>query len=318
MNNILLTNNFEDLSPSDFKFDPYIGHSLRDKVRDFADFLIRRPLYKLLYGKKFSHLPYAIDLVLPEKGMSTLAKRHLVDSYKQIKDSRILVIGCGSGWDFGSYLQFAPREIVGVDLYNFSGCWSQVQNYVKMAHLPTEVNFIQADVSQLPNLDLGEFDLICSDAVFEHCRDLEKVLKVIYELLSSQGLIYACYGPLWYCWGGDHFSGRGGIEYGYNHLLLNPATYQEYYQSNLRDEAFELQNGGRYIELDLFSHLSTQQYFDCYTKVGFQVKSLIVEFSQQAEDLNSTLIFKQLTEKFNQLAIDDFLIKSHLIILEKV
>ena len=317
MSNLLLTSHFEDLSPADFQFDPYIGESLRDRVRDLADFLIRRPLYKFIYRNKFSHLPYPIDLVLPEKGMSTLARRYWVNRYQPLKDSRLLVIGCGSAWDFGSYLKFCPREIVGVDLYNFSSCWTQIQDYVKKANLKTEVNFIQADIGDLPQLGLGEFDLICSDAVFEHCRELEEVLKVIYTLLRPKGLVYASYGPLWYCWGGDHFSGRGGIEQGYNHLILSPSEYQNYYQKYVRDDVYELQNGGRYIELDLFSYLSTHQYFDCYNRVGFQVRSLIVEFSEQSEKLRSSLIFKQLTEKFNQLTINDFLIKAHLIILGK-
>lgn len=317
MNKILLTNDFEDLSPSDFQFDPYIGHSLRDRVRDFADFLIRRPLYKLLHGKKFAHLPYSIDLVLPEKGMSTLAKRHLINRYKPIKGSRILVIGCGSAWDFSSYLQFSPREIVGVDLYNFSSCWTQIQDYVQMAHLPTDVNFIQADISHLPNLDLDEFDLICSDAVFEHCRDLEKVLKVLYGLLSSQGIIYASYAPLWYCWGGDHFSGRGGIDQGYNHLLLSDLEYKRYYQQYLRDDAYELQNGGRYIPLDLFSKLSSQSYINIYHQTGFDLKFLMVDFSKNAQLFLKSQNCENLFDQLPRLNRSEFLIKGHTVILAK-
>jgi SAM-dependent methyltransferase len=317
MSSLTLTSHFEDLSPSDFQFDPCIGESLRDRVRDVADFLIRRPLYKLIYRNKFSHLPYPIDLVLPEKGMSTLARRYWVDRYQPLKNSRLLIIGCGSAWDFGSYLKFCPREIVGVDLYNFSGCWTQIQDYVKKANLKTEVNFIQADIGDLPQLGLGEFDLICSDAVFEHCRKLEEVLKVIYTLLRPQGFVYASYGPLWYCWGGDHFSGRGGIEQGYNHLILSPSEYQNYYQKYLRDDAYELQNGGRYIQLDLFSHLSSQGYIDIYLKMGFFLESLVVDFSHYSDLMSTSQIFKDLLTKFPHLSESEFLIKGHTIILKK-
>jgi SAM-dependent methyltransferase len=306
-----------DISPKDFYFDPNIGTSLRDRLRDTADKIIRRPFYRKLYSQKFSHLPYPIDLVLPEKGMSILARREWVNKYVPLQNSRILVIGCGSGWDFGSYLNFQPQEIVGVDLYNFRNCWQQVENYVAKSGLPTKVTFHQLDIAQLDQAVLGEFDVICSDAVFEHCRELNSVVKTLYNLLTSQGIMYAAYSPLWYCWGGDHFSGRGGIEQGYNHLLLESEVYQDYYRTHLRDAAFELQNGGRYIELDLFSKLSSQEYFSLYDQVGFSPKSVILEFSAYAESLRLTPIFEQLINRFPNLDHDDFLLKSHLVIMAK-
>jgi SAM-dependent methyltransferase len=306
-----------DLSPKDFHFEPDIGTSLRDRLRDAVD-VIRRPLYKVIYRKKFANLPYPIDLLLPEKGMSTLARRQWVNRYVPLHDSRILVIGCGNAWDFGSYLRFNPKEIVGVDLYNFASCWQQVQDYVAVAGLPTKVTFYQADIAELDKAILGEFDVICSDAVFEHCQDLKSVLTALYSVLHTGGIMYASYGPLWYCWGGDHFSGRGGIEEGYNHLLLDSDAYQDYYHTHLQDAAFELQNGGRYIELDLFSKLSSQQYIELYNKVGLKLKSLIVDFSKLAEDLQFTLIFEKLLEKFPHLTGNDFLLRGHLVILEKL
>jgi SAM-dependent methyltransferase len=308
-----------DLSLPDFRFDPFIGNSPRDRFRDALDTFIRRPLFKVIYRNKFAHLPYPINLVLPEKGMSTLARRRWVDQHIPLKNSRLMVIGCGDGWDFGSYLRFQPREIVGVDLYSFSARWQQIQAYVKQAKLPTKVDFLQADIADLSPEKMGQFDIICSDAVFEHCQDLESVLRKLYSLLRSQGIMYASYGPLWHSWGGDHFSGRGGLDQGFNHLLLEPAAYENYFQAHLEDEASELQNGGRYVKLDLFSKLSSQQYVDLYKKVGFQVKSLVLEFSSRTEELNqlSPAIFDRLLEKYPQLNIDDFSIKVHLVLLQK-
>lgn len=46
-----------DLSLEGFQFDPQIGTSPRDRLRDIADTLIRRPLYKLIYGKSFPICP---------------------------------------------------------------------------------------------------------------------------------------------------------------------------------------------------------------------------------------------------------------------
>lgn len=306
-----------DLSPQDFRFDPTIGTSSRDRLRDTIDTFIRRPLYKRIYNHQFAHLPYSIDLVLPEKGMSTLARRQWVNQYLPLKEARILVIGCGSAWDFGSYLHFQPKEIVGIDLYNFSYCWQQIQMYVQAHHIPTQVNFYQADIATLNPEKLGTFDIICSDAVFEHCQNLRSVLQCLYQLLCPHGIMYAGYGPLWYCWGGDHFSGRGGIEQGYNHLLLDSEAYQGYYKTHLKDAEFELQNGGRYIELDLFSKLSSDEYFKLYQEIGLNLKSVIFELSLHAKKLSAQPIFQSLLKQLPNRTIEDFLLKAHLVILSK-
>lgn len=306
-----------DISPANFRFDFYIGTSVRERFRDAIDAVIRRPLYKLLYGKKFAHLPYPVDLVLPEKGMSTLAKRQWVNRYVPLENSRILVIGCGTAWDFGSYLRFKPKEIVGVDLYNFSRCWQQVQDYVTQRGGPTKVSFYQADIAGIDSLITGNFDLIASDDVFEHCCDLEAVLKTLYGLLRKGGVMYAGYGPLWYTWGGDHFSGRGGIEQGYNHLILDSDAYLDYYKIYLKDEEFEVQNGGRYIPLALFSKLPSNEYFNLYCRTGFVAREIRVYFSRKASALRRSKLFDDILEKFSEIKAEDLLIKSHYVILEK-
>lgn len=306
-----------DYSPSNFKFNPFIGSSLREYLRDYVDAMIRRPIYKIIYGKKFAHLPYQINLVLPEKGMSILSRRHLLNQYLPLKNSRILVIGCGTAWDFGSYLRFQPKEIVGIDLYNFTYCWNQVQKYAIKAKLPTQVTFHQVDIADLENMVTGEFDIIASDDVFEHCKNLESVLKTLHSLLRNQGIMYAGYGPLYWTWGGDHFSGRGGIENGFNHLILDSEAYKTYYHNYLLNDNTEVQNGGRYIKLDLFSKLTSQEYFELYKKTGFNVESSIVYFSKYAEVLQGTEVVQEVINKNPAITIDDLIIKSHYMLLSK-
>lgn len=309
----------KDLSPESFRFDPSIGTSLRDRIRDFLDQIIRRPLYKFCYRNLFSSLPYKIEMTLPEKGLSFFARRKWVNKYISIKNSRILILGCGTGWDIGSWIHFKPREIIGIDLYNFSNCWQKIKKYASENNLSTKIDFYQADLAELNKFKFGKFDILASDAVFEHCKDLKKVMVTLYDLLNQDGIIYTSYGPLWYCWGGDHFSGRGGIENGYNHLLLDPTDYRNYYKQYLRELEFELQNGGRFIELDLYSKLSGVEYLDIYRQTGFQTRSLIVEFCANAiKVLKNESLQKKLVQKFPGLTIEDFFLKSHLVILSKI
>ncbi len=310
-----------DLSNENFVFDPNAGLSLRERIRDLADIFIRRPFYKLVYGTKCKALPYKVELMLPERGLSLLERRKWLNNYCPLKNSRILVIGCGAASDFAHLLRFNPKEIVGIDLLNYSKCWGKIKNHVAFKGLSTKLSFHQADASALDKLELGVFDVIISDAVFEHCRDLKSVLKNCYSLLKSKGVMYSGYGQFWYCWGGDHFSGRDCIEHGYNHLLLKPSEYLEYFNKYVRDLAYEVDEGGGgglFVPLDLFSKLSHKEYIELFPQVGFQVKGLIMEFSANAvKALKSKELQEQLLKKFPDFILDDFILKSHIVVLEK-
>ena len=308
----------KDFPPFDFEFDSSVGTSFQDFIRDLADMVIRRPFYKLYYQKTFGNLPYKTELTLPEKGMSSIARRMWVNKYVPIKNSRILILGCGTGWDIGTWLYFKPREIIGIDLYNFSGCWQKIRKYVSENNLDTKIDFYQADIAELSKFGFEEFNIISSDAVFEHCKDLKLVMNVLYGLIGLNGIVYASYGPLWYCWGGDHFSGRGGLENGYSHLILDSESYKDYYVKYLREPEYELQNGGRFIELDLFSKLSGAEYINIYEQAGFKVRSLIVEFCSNAmKALEDKSLREKLLQNFPSCIIEDFFLKSHLAILSK-
>ena len=311
-----------DLSNKDFTFDISLGISLRDRIRDLADAFIRRPFYKLAYGKKYKFLPYKVDLTLPEKGMSVLQRRKWINQHYPIKNSRVLVIGCGTANDLALLLRFKPREIVGIDLLNYSKYWRAIKEYIARENSIIKLNFYQADAADLNKLELGKFDIIISDAVFEHCRDLKKVLKSCYNLLQPNGVMYASYGQFWYCWGGDHFSGRDDIEHGYNHLLLNSFEYEEYFNKHVRDLNYELSEGGGgglFVPLDLFSKLSHKEYIELFASVGFHAKSLILEFSANAvKALKSKELREKLLKKFPNFTIHDFILKTHIVILEKI
>jgi SAM-dependent methyltransferase len=117
--------------------------------------------------------------------------------------------------------------------------------------------------------------------VLEHCRDLNSVLAESRRLLRPGGSFYAAYGPLWFGPGGDHFSGRDGLESIYNHLVLDEGDYGAYVKSHLQPRE-DFQSGGRYVELDLFSRLTTRGYLAAFEGAGFIRDGLVVELSPDA------------------------------------
>jgi SAM-dependent methyltransferase len=311
----------EDISDGQLRIDPDLGRHPRERVRDLFNLILRRPFYKIMYKNYFNYLPHKIQHVLPEKGFSAMGRRKWLNANHPIRGSRILVLGCGNAFDIPMWFSFAPREILGIDLLNHKNSWERIEKYTALARIPTKLRLCQANIVDLHADQSGNFDIISSDAVFEHCQDMDKVLSVCHGLLKPGGIMYAAYGPLWYVWGGDHFSGRDKVENGYNHLLLNERDYAKYFEENVGDLDHEIIEGGGagiFIKLDLFSKLSGREYLSLFTKHGFRIKELIVEFcGKSVEALARGSLRDQLLKKYPSLNMQDYILKSQFVILEK-
>ena len=87
-----------------------------------------------------------------------------------------------------------------------------------------------------------------------------------------------------------------------------------------RKEVEDFQDGVRYLELDLFSRLTTGEYLEIYREAGLVVKELILEVSDQALAYKKQFPheFQEILGKYaGQITRDDCLIKAHLLILQK-
>jgi SAM-dependent methyltransferase len=288
----------------------------------------KRAIYKLTrpllstYAK--SHLATReyilpnLKYILPERGLPIEDRRRWVNSYHRIKDSVLLIQGTGTGWDVVSWAALKPKRIYAVDLFSFDE-WKQIKAYVENTY-KVEVIFVQSPLENIQFLRSGSIDVIASDSVYEHIRDLPAVLLESTRLLSKNGILYASYGPLWFTAGGDHFSGRGGLKNCFNHIALAKQEYKNYFQ-NYKLEVEDFQAGGRYVEIDLFSKLTTRQYLEAYRKAGLTMVSYILETSGDA--LKFKHVYKQefdalLTgEHSGNVTVDDLIIKSNLVILRK-
>ncbi|MCC6976203.1 MAG: class I SAM-dependent methyltransferase [Anaerolineae bacterium] len=256
------------------------------------------------------------DLILLERGMPMIARRRWADRARRVRDSHLLIQGTGNGWDAAHWAQLLPAQISAVDLFPFES-WAEISRWIK-EQWGIRVEFQAAPLDALSFLPDASVDLAASDAVFEHVRDLGAALRETWRILKPGGLIYAAYGPLWYAPGGDHFSGAGGLAHSYNHLLLDPPEYQAYFE-RFRHTQPDFQSGGRYVELDLFSRLRTEEYLALYQDCGFKPEGLIVELSERALDFRAQhpALFARLQERHPQCRVEDFLIKTHMVRLRK-
>lgn len=258
------------------------------------------------------------ELVLQMRGMPLETRRAWACRNIKIRDAVILVQGTGTGWDVLSWARLRPRRIIAVDLYKFLDSWTEIAAFCK-AKLGVPVEFAHAPIETLDFVADGSIDLCGSDSVLEHCKDVGAVLRESHRVLKPGGTFYAGYGPLWFSAGGDHFSGRGGLANVFNHVLLETEDYRRYFQQHLR-VIEDYQAGGRYVDLDLFSKLTTAEYLKQYSKEGFLVDGLILELSPDALAFRAAFPddYRKLERKYQDRCVsDDFVIKTNIVRLTK-
>lgn len=234
-------------------------HLVKKAIRNYL-----YPIYNYtmssLYLKHKYDFGYKNDLILwGQRGNDYDRQRRRLNCFKKVKGSVVLVAGCGSGRDVASWFPYAPRKVIGVDLFRYDRAWKILKDKFSSQYPDIQVEFIQSYLEKIAEIPDASIDIISSDAVLEHIKNMPEVLKEFHRILKPSGVLYSTYGPLWYSWGGDHVSGYDNIYSGYNHLIMNKAEYQTYldqYGSYHHNE----DDGRTWITHDLFSHLRPHEY----------------------------------------------------------
>src|SRR5262245_13398434 len=151
----------------------------------------------------------------------------------------VLVEGCLYGdANFEYWLRKGFRRVYGVEVCNLENVWPGVARKLH-ATFGAEVCFRQGTVEQLPYED-ESFDLIASEAVYEHVYNLDAAAKESARVLKAGGFAFHAIGPLYFCWGGDHCISGYGFAAGYDHLLLDNSEYR----SRVEDTGYFARLGG--------------------------------------------------------------------------
>lgn len=249
-----------------------------------------------------------------QRGNDYERHRRRVAKYRDLTTSNILIAGCGTGKDLESWVRFKPKSITGIDWFSYRRAWKLWSNRFSQISPEVNVQFEQGNLERLDKFKDNSFDIIGSDAVFEHLKNLPQVLDEFFRILIPGGILYATFGPLWYGYGGDHVSGYDAVLSGFNHLLLEGTAYQKYL-SNMGKHTHSEDDGRTWIEHDLFSHLRPVEYLECLSKAGFKRRYLGAIIDPRAEIcLKNSRISSQLSAKYYRL---DLLVSGMTIIFEK-
>lgn len=246
----------------------------------WGEWLIKRPIRRFAYPlynalmsrwlrHRYGDLGLEADQWLwGQRGNDFERQRSRVNHFLPLRGKDIVVAGCGTGRDVPSWLTFHPGTLTGVDYFSYARMWSMLTQHFHAQYPTNRVEFCQADLTAIDQLSDASVDVIGSDAVFEHVRDLPAVLKEFHRILHPGGVVYATYGPLWHCWGGDHISGADQLHHGYNHLLLAREDYEKYLDG-LGEYTHSEHDGRTWIKHGLFSYLRPLQYLQLLEAAGF-------------------------------------------------
>ena len=258
--------------------------------------------------------PLDIDLYsIGQRGNDYPRHRRKVNSFRKIKGSKILIAGCGSGKDILSWVNFSPDEIIGVDLFSYPEDWEKIKKKIKKNNPDIKINFIVNDLENLSKLPDNYFDIVSSDAVFEHVKNLSVVLKQLKKKLKHKGILYSGFGPLWYSYGGDHVSGYDKKENGYAHLTMNKKKYTNYLKK-LGAYEHDENDGRTWIKNDLFSYLKPNQYLDLLENAGFLKLYNRALINEHALDMFKKGKLSELTRHYN---VHDLLIFGIIVFYQK-
>lgn len=293
---------------------------------DKATEAVKRPLRKIAYpvynsllhpflARRYTTTDFQPDLWLwGQRGNDFQRHRRQVSRFLPIKDQKILIAGCGTGQDIESWVCYRPRLIEAIDWFSYTRAWAMWKDRYSDIAPDVEVSFYQTDLAHLQIFQNDNFDIVSSDAVFEHIKNLPEVLQEFGRLLRPGGIIYSTFGPLWYSWGGDHVSGYDDIGSGYNHLLLEQDAYREYLYKMGAYRHSE-HDGRTWIKNDMFSRLTARQYLQLMDEAGFQrlFVSAIID-PKAVTCLRDRKLKEKLLERFDYL---DLLISGLTVIYEQ-
>ncbi|WP_271253142.1 class I SAM-dependent methyltransferase [Pseudanabaena sp. Chao 1811] len=303
-------------------FSPNTYHNQINIKRQILDQIIY-PLstkfttyFNLFKYPELSNFSFDTDqLLFGERGSGFLSLAKKLKRLVPLKESKVFIQGCGLGQEALAWSSLGASSVLGMDLFSFEKGWSQISQ----SSQSTSIKFLDGDFCHT-QLDTQIFDVISSFAVWEHIKDFESMLKETKRLIKPDGIVLSGFGPLWHTFSGDHFSAVGGLENGFNHLLLSQSDYFNWINSfekqsswaTTEESYFEIR---KHISEGLFSYLRPREYIQKVEKYFTRVHTITI-ISPEALAFRSAYPSKwQNLLSLDQMQEEDLLIKSLVLFL---
>jgi SAM-dependent methyltransferase len=197
------------------------------------------------------------------------------------KNLNVFIPGCYvAGEDVQFWLRRGVKSLSGIDIYSLDRQWSHITKELERAY-KTPVTFKQGSIENIPFAD-KQFDVIVSDAVLEHVRNISAMVSETFRVLKPGGYALHMFGPLYFSFGADHCISAYGEEHGYDHLLLPEGEYRKRIAArNFFEEAAGNADLAFWAENDQFSFSSAGEYIQAFGET-FEIIHSVAKISQRA------------------------------------
>lgn len=288
----------------------FIGRKLVKILHPFINFCAKRR-YPI-------NIPFPYDFLCGERWSYDISINKLLSHFsKQDLRKNILVAGCGrAGEDVQFWLRRGFNNIQVIDI-DHDLRWETEYIPAFKKKFKQNINFKQATLEELP-FDDGIFDLTFSSAVLEHIRNPAKAIKEINRVTRTGGYSWHRFGPLYFCFSGDHCIDVYGLEHGYDHILKD----EHEYRLMIGDKKFFSEHSADplcygWAALNQFSYYTPEEYLGLFEKY-FKIEHLLIIISTEGMAFRSKypLRWEELL-KNTGLNEADLLIRSIIVILKK-
>ena len=254
-------------------------------------------------------------VVIGERFGNDISKARLLRLIAKERISRVLIPGCFVATeDVQFWLRHGIKRLDGIDVYSFEEQWQNIAPQLQR-EFKAEVCFQQASIEKLP-FDDGVFDLIASDAVLEHVRNLDAMVRETARVLRVGGLAWHRFGPLYYTWSGDHCIGAFGDVAGYDHILLDDDDYR----SRVNDQTFfDKQTDpdcAFWARHEQFSFATAEEYLELFSRY-FNIEHIVLKVSEEGLAFRGSHPEQWAQMRAAGLSASDLLVKSMNVILRK-
>lgn len=115
-----------------------------------------------------------------------------------LRNKKILDIGCGMGQHAKQYSDMGAKSILGIDISE------KMLSYAKEHNSADNITYIKMAMEDIDTIQ-GEFDLITSSLAFDYIENFDEMMRRCYNLLSNCGqLIFSMSHPFVTAWDGKY------------------------------------------------------------------------------------------------------------------
>jgi ubiquinone/menaquinone biosynthesis C-methylase UbiE len=136
----------------------------------------------------------------------------------KIQKSSVLIIGANAGYEASLFLRDGAKSVVGIDVFS-----------AKLMFKHRRYKFVESAAESLPFSD-NQFDIVYSQAVLEHVRDVGLTWQESLRVTKSGGFVAHMASPLWYSKDGHHRPDLFG-EYPWCHIGRSLSEWKTWAES---------------------------------------------------------------------------------------